>query len=1154
MKSFSNVLANARRIRPQGLSEQASTLAEEQRKITMQEEASPQGAPIITPAEELSKRLIDQPPLDQEGVVQPEEPAQSEIEQREALVESTGGISPFVRGVAARGVTDIEGQTRFDEQTAREAVEEDIKIQKEQAPIYSKDRSFFEFDTADVLKNKFDAATSNRDTLLNIIATSSAMRGILDDSFKPALQDNSLPAENMKSTLVKNGLIDSTTNQLMPKVSNALTIQLLETIQDDINKRDERLTGKYNSTQSDNIFIDQLNDELEPNRIVGQLLDPTYTRGTLARGVIDKLVTNPKQVGSSISTGYGAASTEIDPEAADYLDTLLWNTVKEAGFLQIVKDGPEELYRMSQEADDFFSNAKDILNDIQPEKRIDVSSVPTIEGESVPGLSRIKGKKAGPVSLKSKMDENTVLERRVKNELGRMPLRVMEERFNFAMHVVASIIEVDQNGTITGLKNQSEKGFFSTEPWSSMVGLDETKWQKAYAKGLKTHKGDDALAVDQANRVMRRETKKIYQTMIDGDQRRNRVFYNKWFHASSVGRYFARNTILNYQDSKLVRNFVGNAKRISLNLNSSTDLNSKVLKNWRYIIGKNLLKPEETGGVKTEDMGYEAVQRISDRIINDPSDPTYRKWYDLGSNLRGISKTEFTTTEQLDKMIDKDFLSQFQDNAEWGYAFQSLVDFANFVDAKKQSQRDLSSIVTFEPKAQTQHDGKQNGIAIQALQFGDIDMLRLVGGIYADEDNIIPQGDIRRRFLNEMPAQVKILFKGDPEKLSLWKNVLVNIDNSKDKKDIVKALSKTPLMEVSYGKSPNYNEETVISFLDGQYGNIVKESIDTSTVDNYERRQLINDFNQLIAKTLATSINIEQQKATQALGLVWSMMGSTPSYKGPLGTNIFLGSTEFQGTGRSVPIPTPQGIVQRELMVSKPTGSARSKRKLALDKDTNMWERQDPSRFGQEVSNQLPVVSIQQIDGAIMARTITEVNAGRKEPLFMLPVHDAIITDATSVDEYHARINKNFVKINTEYNVAKNIFMGFQTGEKKFLRSIDNDQTYLVSEESKYRAMHTYLLAELKREEEKNLKRTQPISGKYVMRKKSNRKAMLDKAEQLGWKPEGANLSGAKLKELFLTIKSRENVEKLYTNWMRISNQLKPAALKQLSKKIYQIN
>ena len=133
MKSFSNVLANARRIRPQGLSEQASTLAEEQRKITMKEETSQQAAPITTPVQDLSKRIINQPPLDQEGVVQPEAPAQSELEQREALVESTGSLDPITRGVAARGVTDIEGQTRFDEQTAREAVQEDVKIQKEQA-------------------------------------------------------------------------------------------------------------------------------------------------------------------------------------------------------------------------------------------------------------------------------------------------------------------------------------------------------------------------------------------------------------------------------------------------------------------------------------------------------------------------------------------------------------------------------------------------------------------------------------------------------------------------------------------------------------------------------------------------------------------------------------------------------------------------------------------------------------------------------------------------------------------------------------------------------------------------------------------------------------------------------------------------------------
>jgi hypothetical protein len=1153
MKSFANVLQNARKVRAPAQSQTTINLEQAQRAITQAEET--QESPLITtPSQKLSDRLISTPPLDQEGVIQPEKAAQGQMEQQEALVQSSSSSDPMVRAQAARGTTDIEGNTSFDTEPARVVVEAEKKTQYEQAPTYTKDEDFFNYGSADQLKNKFSAATSTRDTLLNVIATSKLMRPVLDDSFRLALDDTSMPAQNMKSVLVKNGLLDETTNQLQPKVVNALTIQLLEVINDDINKRDERLTGKYNSTQSDNIFVNQLNDDLEPNKIVGQTLNTDYIRGTLARGIIDKLVANPKQVGSNISTGYGGASTEIDAEAADYLDKLLWNTVKEAGFLQEIVDGSEGMYRMSKEADHFFSNAKGILDDIQAEKRIDVSSTATVEGESLPGLSRLKGKKAGPVSLKSKMDQNTRIENRVKNNLGRMPLRIMEERFNFAMQVVASIIEVDENGTIVSLKGQSDKGWYSTEPWASMIGLDETKWQKAYAKGLKTHQGDDALAVEQADRVMRRETKKIYQTIIDGDQRRNRVFYNKWFHASSVGRYFVRNTILNYQDSKLVRNFVGNAKRVVLNLNSKTDTGSKVLKNWRYIIGKNLLSTKETGGVKTEDMGWDAVQKISDKIISDPSNPVYQNWYNIGTKLRKMPSEDFTTTEKLTEIVGTDFLDKFQDNAEWGYAFQSLVDFAKFVDAKKEAKANPDSIISFEPAAQTQHDGKQNGIAIQALQFGDEDMLALIGGIYDNEDNIIPQGDIRKRFMDTMPSKIGNQFIGNPDKDALWQDILLKINESADRKAITKMLSKTPLMEVSYGKSPQYNEETVISFLDSKYGSIVTDSIATSDVSNYERREIINDLNKLIEATLHESINIRQQKATQALGLVWSMLGQTPSYKGPLGTNIFLGSTEFQGTGRSVPIPTPQGVIQQELMVSKATGSARSKRKMGLNKETSMWERQEPSRFGQEVSNQLPVISVQQIDGAIMAKTINDINKGRKEALFMLPVHDAIITDASSVDQYHARINKNFVKVNSDYNLAKNIRMGFDLGEQKFLSSIDDKQTYLVSEESKYRAMHTYLLSELKKEEEKKGKLTKPLNNRYVIETVGTRAKMLARAKLLGWESEGANLSGAKLKELYFTISGYLNVKGRTDNWMYISNTLKPDALRALAKRIYQYN
>jgi hypothetical protein len=65
---------------------------------------------------------------------------------------------------------------------------------------------------------------------------------------------------------------------------------------------------------------------------------------------------------------------------------------------------------------------------------------------------------------------------------------------------------------------------------------------------------------------------------------------------------------------------------------------------------------------------------------------------------------------------------------------------------------------------------------------------------------------------------------------------------------------------------------------------------------------------------------------------------------------------------------------------------------------------------------------------------------------------------------------------------------------------------------------------------------------------------MLARAKLLGWESEGANLSGAKLKELYFTISGYLNVKGRTDNWMYISNTLKPDALRALAKRIYQYN
>jgi len=1162
MGKFSNTLANARRVKAPAQSPQAVAIEQGQRKITQEQEATPTIAPTATDMLNIGK-LTPAPTPETEGVVATPTPAPSQMEQTEALMGTSAGVGPAARQVAQRGITDIEGQTSFDPAIAEQAVQEEQAAQYAAAPVYTQEplvegEEFFDYRSTDQLKKRFENATSTRDALMNVVNTGFELREKLDETFRPTLDDFSEPAQNVKNTLAKNNLIDTTTNQLQPKVANALTIQLLENIQDYINKRDDRAVGNYNASQSDNV---SLFDPEEPAKVQGQILNSDYTRGTLARGVIGKLVQAPNQTGQTV-TGYGDAGVTLDPEAADYLDTLMWNAVKEMGFLEYNTDGESEFYRMSEGAENFFNNSRELLADIQPEKRIDTSSVPTVEGESVPGFERLKGKKTGPVSQKSKLDENMVIERQVKNNLGRMPLRIVEDRYNFAMQVVASVIQVAEDGkTITGLAGQSDTGFFSTEPWASMIGLDEKKWMKAYNRALKTHNGNEGLATEQADRVVRREAKKIFQTMIDGDNKDGKVFYNKWFHASSVGRYFVRNTILNYQDSKLVRNFVGSAKRFPLNLNNATDSGSKILSNWKYIIGKNLLKPSETGvidrtgaPVKTEDMTWKAIERASNKVINDPSNPIYQKWYSTGNKLRTIKDSDFTNVEALNELVGPDFLEDFQDPAEWGYKLQSLIDFANYVDAKAKAKQNPNAPSLFEPQAQTQHDGKQNGIAIQAMQLGDVDLLASVGTIYsAKEGAVIPEGDIRKRYVDMMPLAIKKTFEGLPEKIDLWNTVLDSIDKHEDRKAITRLISRTPLMEVSYGKDPSFNHDTVIDFLNGKYGDIVQDAIRVSEIENYERKTLIEDFNSLIKATLTDSIPTTHQKTLQDMGMLWSMMGKTPTYKGPLGTNIFLGSTEWTDTGRTVPIPTPEGVVFKTIRRATPTGSARSKSKKILNKETGFWETQKPSRYGQEVANQLPVISVQQIDAAIMAKTINDINNGRKEPLFMLPVHDAIITDASSVDQYHQRINKNFVEVNKQYSLANNILNGYNEAKSVFQNTVNPNGVYLVSEKGAYRSMHTYLLQKLSELQEKESKIVAPITGRRGPRR-GKKQELLDAVKSYGWAEEGANVTGKQLLLIFKAIENYEKINVRFNNWKNNSEVGKRNAFKELAEIVYQYN
>jgi hypothetical protein len=482
-------------------------------------------------------------------------------------------------------------------------------------------------------------------------------------------------------------------------------------------------------------------------------------------------------------------------------------------------------------------------------------------------------------------------------------------------------------------------------------------------------------------------------------------------------------------------------------------------------------------------------------------------------------------------LFEELFDSKGSGNAgDWGYPYQSYMDVYDFDVARKNN-------TSFKAKSQTQHDGKQNGIAIQAMQFGRKDILSLVGAMYsADKNVVVPFGDIRDRFLERMEAGTATAFATDEARLEYWngfRNLLLSDKYKGSLKKFGKELSKTPLMETSYAKYEGFNEATAINFIDDNQE--IFQQLEMPGKD-YTRDDMIADLNDIITETLRETLNLRNQRILKEAGYMWAMLGVTPKLKGPMGTDIYLGSYEYKpyeqidpdtGIQRSITFATNEGEVVIPLTKRYSTGSAQSRKlKIIREKDENGlfgWRREERSekRYGQEVANQLPVLTVQQIDAAIMAKTIFNANRdtfGYRNPHFMIPVHDAIITDASSVKLYHSTINQQFREVNQSYSIAKEVLKGIDSAYDKKQKELRDNPTATVKMDfdSKYRAVHDQLVRfkkeidedKVKTSEEKAEDRKTSGTGrnpkKVLMVTMNTKQRIVALATNMGWKEDGS--------------------------------------------------
>ena len=221
-------------------------------------------------------------------------------------------------------------------------------------------------------------------------------------------------------------------------------------------------------------------------------------------------------------------------------------------------------------------------------------------------------------------------------------------------------------------------------------------------------------------------------------------------------------------------------------------------------------------------------------------------------------------------------------------------------------------------------------------------------------------------------------------------------------------------------------------------------------------------ISQIIGSTLQITLDLDIQDILSDAGMLWASMGVVPNWKGPLGNDVYLGSMQPFRTGQTLPVPTLTGdILKREMKIIKATGGARSKSKWIRNKELSKWEMESPKPYGKEVAQQISVLSIQHMDASMIATMINRVNEGRKTPLWVLPIHDAIITDARSVRQYHRAINSALADISNHYFLADKIRDGIARDVAKIKKKLSNnpDKIWTVSAEpdNRWRVIHDYV-------------------------------------------------------------------------------------------------
>jgi len=1168
---------------------------------------------VATPVDPRTAELSAQGRTIASEMLDPQKADLSREEELSAEVLETQSDNPLVNEIMRTQMFDEEGRPFSpSEEQARTLLEEARSLSQMQTTA----KIPFQYSTPETFRNEIKGVgfpiTSSAGSINSLVTAGKNFTTAFNNRGSTAFNSTDPDSVSLQNVLTNAGLISN--GQATIKLGNVFAIQLMENILDELNKKSqlaiEGLDPEDSYTYDDS--FDSMFEEVETNAPLAKLnpgakINPLFERHRFGRGILNRALENQGEVGAA-TVLFGGEGDRADPRVLAQLDGLAYEVLNEMGFITDITEDGNTFYQFTENGINFFDNVREVLDDVFPERSILPSLTPLVNGVGF-GLERNRGfRAAGNKSIKSKDSETDNEEKESMHHMGRIAMRVANSGLNNLSNIIHSNIRynIKNRRVILSRKafiDQHPTKFCSTHPTASVLGISEADWDKYYYRAsARADVATDADAREQADMIVAMQARLRVKNLMIADQFKDRSIYMKRFYASANNRFHFRNSAFDPQNSKAVRNILISAQPNYIDANSTTGM----IEDWKYIIGRALLKPEDFQTVnpktrRAEDMGWNSTLKLSKDILftKEAEGGRFETVRREAKLIRRLSNTlDPNAFREAFELLPDNLKAVFSNKDDWGLITQAYIDFADYADAidknrdqvefvpiypvdsngeitsvrMQQLQQMLQDAIdnqdqdaiqiaesdilkesqtmykpiektrqhnpnVFQARAVAKHDGKQSGMAIYGTLYGIDEMISRVGLMYSDESNIINEGDIRDYFMEHlMPSisgQIRQAEVRDPF-IDLFSKYLNDPESAKE---FGKALSRAPLMETSYGSYIGFQHETVMAmFNHPKFGQEFGMTIDMikQSVPSYSTMKAIADLNLVIANTLHAVLNINYQVFLKDIAAMYAAMGETPRFLTPTGKYIYFGSREVYDTGDFVNLQLPGEEVQRRpITATRPSGTKRtSSIPLVYDMELGKLVKGEKSMYGQETINQLPVLFIQAIDAAVMAKTFNFVNKNKNTPLFAVDIHDSLITDARSVREYHSTYNRIFKELvgPTEkgYKPFEVLKTSYEDTILSFINRIDSDKEYLVSSDSpQFRALHDQLINLVERlyqQENDNVSdELRSIFNKFrgPIRHLKRKKAIQELGDRLkNWRPEGAMLTGREIKDIIRFLNS----------------------------------